>query len=149
MNLIRPLPEARMRAALKIEIENYMELQALPILVDEKPTDPLLWWMLHATEFPRLSQLARACLAAPATSAPVERFFSHAGNVITENRARLKSDIAADLVLLHDSWGVCADLLPTVSEATREAPKRPIEDVEDGSEESDEEAAGDESDELF
>jgi hypothetical protein len=77
-------------------------------------------------------------LAAPATSAPVERLFSHAGNVITENRARLKCDIAADLVLLHDSWGVCADILPGFAKATQ-ARERQLEEEEDpGDNEEDE-----------
>jgi hypothetical protein len=108
---------------LKIEIDNYMEIEAIPILeAISRPTrccggkntkrnyDGFLYWLVP----PSRPQQPRPLLSA----------FS--GNVVTENRARLKSDIASDLILLRDSWGVCADLLPTISEAIREAPKRNI-----------------------
>ena len=40
--------------------------------------------------YPNLSQLARKILAVPATSAPIERVFSHAGNILRPDRSRLK-----------------------------------------------------------
>ena len=40
----------------------------------------------------------------PATSAPVERLFSHAGLTITEKRNRLAEDVAADLIFLNATW---------------------------------------------
>ena len=150
--------DARLRAALKMEIENYMALDTLSVLdtATNEPNDPLVWWKKHAPQLPWLSLLARAALAAPATSAPVERLFSHAGSIITENRARLKCDIAADLILLHDSWGKCAEILPSFAKATAEAPKRHLEetgnsDEEDGDEDGDEDKDEDEDggDSLF
>ena len=54
----------------------------------------------------------RAYLAVPATSAPVERLFSVAGNVISGKRTRLTDGAAADLIVLHQSWATCAQLLP-------------------------------------
>ena len=54
----------------------------------------------------------RAYLAIPATSAPVERLFSVAGNVISAKRARLTDGAASDLIVLHQSWATCAAKLP-------------------------------------
>ena len=54
----------------------------------------------------------RAYLAIPATSAPVERLFSVAGNVISVKRTRLSDGAASDLIVLHQSWATCAALVP-------------------------------------
>ena len=102
----RDNPEVRIRNSLKEELISYRQKDRIG-----SKHDPLEWWRSCGQFFPFLSRFARAVLAVPATSAPVERLFSHAGKVITENRAKLSSDIASDLILLHDYWGVCADLL--------------------------------------
>jgi hypothetical protein len=66
--------------------------------------DPLMWWKNHAMRFPTLAALARRILCIQATSAPVERLFSHAGLTIANDRARLIPELAEDLVFLHDAW---------------------------------------------
>ena len=43
--------------------------------------DILAWWRQEAPEFPHLSKMARQFLAAPASSASVERLFSSAGKM--------------------------------------------------------------------
>ena len=53
-------------------------------------TDPLVFWKVHAGEFPRLAQLAKIYLAIPASSGSVERLFSIAGAVQRARRARLQ-----------------------------------------------------------
>jgi hypothetical protein len=67
---------------------------------------PLLWWKKHAVRFPVLAVLARQWLAIPATSAPSERVFSHAGLTIANDRASLLPENAELLILLHDTWPV-------------------------------------------
>ena len=70
----------------------------------EKMNNPLDWWRTHAKDFPTLAILTKKYLCIPATSAPVERLFSHAGLTITEKRNRLAEDVAADLIFLNANW---------------------------------------------
>jgi hypothetical protein len=94
--------------------------KGLPVLPHRDPAlsgemrynSPLDWWRTTAPQFPWLAPLARAYLAVPATSAPVERLFSIAGNVISSKRTRLSDGAASDLIVLRQSWATCAALLP-------------------------------------
>lgn len=64
------------------------ELSAYLLFSDIDPdTDPLQWWKMHVTNYPRLSVLARKCLSIPATSTPSERVFSTGANIVTCHRA--------------------------------------------------------------
>ena len=67
-------------------------------------SNPLDWWRTNRVHYPALSKVARMILAIPATSAPSERLFSHAGLTITKDRARLTPDVASDLIFLHDAY---------------------------------------------
>ena len=70
-----------------------------------------LWFSIttdgsHAQTYPILSFLASIVLSIPATSAPSERLFSHAGLTIANDRASLLPDLASELIYLHDAWRV-------------------------------------------
>ena len=65
----------------------------------EKNKNPLLFWKVNSLKYHVLSKLAKRLLGIPATSAPIERVFSHAGNILRPNRARLLPD-NFELVLL-------------------------------------------------
>ena len=54
-----------------------------------KQDDPLSWWRENEGRFPTLSNLARSLLCIPATSTPVERIFSVAGNICSQKRTSL------------------------------------------------------------
>lgn len=68
------------------------------------PDDVLEWWRLQRSTFPRLSQLARAILAVPATSAPSERIFSVAGLAINAKRSCLNPNTADKIIFVHENW---------------------------------------------
>jgi hypothetical protein len=56
--------------------------------------DPLKWWQDNGHLYPVLKQLAFTLLAAPASSAAVERLFSIAGNVVNEERPHTQARLA-------------------------------------------------------
>jgi len=61
--------------------------------------DPLSWWKSQgALRFPHLAKLAKTYLYIPATSAPSERVWSRASNILTIRRARM-SDTAAERIM--------------------------------------------------
>lgn len=69
------------RDAIEVEIKSYLQ----SVEVDAE-ANPLEWWRLHQTNFPRLANLAKKYLCIPATSAPSERAFSTGGNIVTCQR---------------------------------------------------------------
>lgn len=106
------------------EIVYFKGLPPLTFFVDIEKTvysNPLLWWKSMVHKLPLLGRRAQKVLAIMATSAPSERVFSAAGNVVTKNRARMSADIVADLILLKQS------LLPAKAyelKKSQNAPKR-------------------------
>jgi hypothetical protein len=56
-------------------------------------------------DFPIIMQIACDCLAIPATSAPSERVFSMAGNLISKKKTRISSENVRHVLCLR-SWGV-------------------------------------------
>jgi hypothetical protein len=100
------------------EIREYKAAPMLKriLIVEDGPepeilvNNPLKWWKEHRQEFPRLAALARRVLCIPASSAPSERLFSHAGLTIANDRARLLPQNAAELIYLHDAWPVAEEL---------------------------------------
>ena len=63
--------------------------------------NPLDWWRVHHCKYPNLWRLASCILAIPATSAPSERVFSVAGNIVNKKRVRLKTDKVDLLIFLR------------------------------------------------
>ena len=89
------------------EVGLFRKETPLPMYEDEEqkiPTNPLLWWKIHAVEFPQLAKLARRVLCIPATSAPSERIFSVAGLTATKKRNRLAPESVTLLVYLRGAW---------------------------------------------
>ncbi|KAL5457250.1 hypothetical protein EMCRGX_G034497 [Ephydatia muelleri] len=50
--------------------------------INFRKDDPLLWWRSHETYFPTIAKLARKYLCIPASTAPSERVFSTAKNIL-------------------------------------------------------------------
>ena len=97
-------PEDAFVRAIDAQIERY-KAEKYPLLNTDtqKYNCPLVWWSKNATNYPDIWKLAVRILHIPATSAPAERVFSVASNVISNKRARLTPDNANLLIFLHDN----------------------------------------------
>lgn len=108
----RPADRAYARSLAEREVREFRELAAKGVLPFFKecegggrvPANPLAWYESHHALFPAVGKLARRVLCIPATSAPSERLFSVAGQVLTAKRSRLKGAHVAVLVWLRAAW---------------------------------------------
>jgi hypothetical protein len=84
------------------EIDKYL---SVPVV--DNPEDGsfnlIEWWSSRQSEYPILASIARDYLAIPATSAFVERVFSRAGRVLTDERQSLKEGTVRQAMCL-DFW---------------------------------------------
>jgi hypothetical protein len=62
--------------------------------------NPIQWWKSQKDYLPRLSKMAIDLLSTPAMSAKAERIFSHTGNIVRPNRARLQADTIGAVICL-------------------------------------------------
>lgn len=62
--------------------------------------NPFEWWVSKKSKYPILTKIARIYLAAPATSTPSERLFSDAGNLLSEKRTRMDSELFKRIMFL-------------------------------------------------
>ncbi|XP_057183139.1 E3 SUMO-protein ligase ZBED1-like [Triplophysa rosa] len=81
--------------AVEAELNSYLQAPYA-----DSETNPIAWWKINSTTYPRLSLLAKRYLCIPATSSPSERAFSTGGNIVSCNRAALKPDAVDRLVFL-------------------------------------------------
>jgi hypothetical protein len=68
-------------------LEQYLRVSKI-----ESDADPLDWWRKNEDRFPKIARIARQILALQASSANVERVFSHAGTIINDLRNRLSAN---------------------------------------------------------
>ena len=61
------------------------------------------WWKVNHHRLPKLSRIARALLAIPATSVNSERLNSTSGNIVTRRRCNLLSEHVAELTFIHEN----------------------------------------------
>ena len=54
--------------------------------INFRKDDPMEWWRKHEVHFPHVAKLARKYLSIPASTAPAERVFSTAKNVLQKKR---------------------------------------------------------------
>jgi len=85
---------------MKGEIEKYEKEDTKGL---DENFNALDWWMNHKQDYPRLSKLACNYLSIPASSAPVERLFSLAGNLVTMRRNQLDPEIIDSLMIIKDN----------------------------------------------
>ena len=65
--------------------------------------NPLGWWKQNCVEYPCVANLARRFLVIPATSAPSERIWSHAGRILSLCHARLKEEVVGHMMLIKEN----------------------------------------------
>lgn len=71
------------------------------------PEQQRLYMVSKEYDFPLICQMANDFLAIPATSAPSERVFSMAGNLLSKRRSRICSENVRFVLCLR-SWGILA-----------------------------------------
>ncbi|XP_056140908.1 uncharacterized protein LOC130116856 isoform X1 [Lampris incognitus] len=79
------------------------QLTAYLNLIAEQDSDSvpcLRFWQQNKSKFPTLYQIATQVFSIPASSAPIERVFSHGGILMRPHRARLSSSMLSDLMFL-------------------------------------------------
>ena len=65
--------------------------------------DTFQWWKEHQNIFPKLSAIANKLLCVVATSAPAERIFSVAGNIITAQRSNIVNENVDRMIFLYEN----------------------------------------------
>jgi hypothetical protein len=89
-------------AAAKAEIDEFKKEEKLFRSDKEIDSfDPLLWWKDRQSKYPILSRLVRRILCIQATSAPSERIFSAAGQLLSKRRMRLAPSTVMQLLFLY------------------------------------------------
>jgi len=117
---------AAYRKIVELEIASYRATARLTFEDEKKQANnPLNWWKLNAVLYPNLAKYAKRVLAIPATSAPSERIFSVAGQIVTKKRNRLTGDSVTLLVWLHGAWEEVEKYL--AAEQKKDNRKRPRE----------------------
>lgn len=96
-------PENEVRRKCKEELNRYKDET---VRKTKTKFDVLLWWKRNESEFPHLAQIAKKYLSIQATSAPSERIFSKAGQIIDAQRTSLDSDMCGKLlyVSMNYNW---------------------------------------------
>ncbi|GFG29959.1 hypothetical protein Cfor_05474 [Coptotermes formosanus] len=66
-----------------------------------KTGDPMHWWNDGKALYPRLYTVVKKKLCVVVTSVPCERIFSEAGQILSEQRSRMKSSKLAMILFLN------------------------------------------------
>jgi len=88
---------------LTTELERWFREPCIP--VNTTPEKLTVYMQSKIYDFPIITLMARDYMAIPATSAPSERVFSEAGNLITKKRGKISSENVRYVLCLR-SWGI-------------------------------------------
>ena len=69
--------------------------------INFRKDDPMDWWRKHEFCFPHVAKLARKYLAIPASTAPAERVFSTAKNILQKKRWSLLPERLGKCIFLR------------------------------------------------
>ena len=84
--------------ALRKQMDQYAAREPL-----EEGECPLTWWRTWKDTFYLLAPLARDLLAMPASTADLERTFSHAGRIWTPRRLAIDPKLGSDILFCHEN----------------------------------------------
>ena len=101
------------------EIQFYRNSQDQPLVeeYDEindkviKYSNPLFWWRNHELDYPLLARVARRVLAIPATSAEPSRLYTSIGQDLLNDRSRMLSSYAENMLFLNTNFEVCNEYI--------------------------------------
>jgi hypothetical protein len=105
------IPAEILANSVRCEVEKYKVAPGCPLYSnDNHYSCPLQWWSIHVSEFPHVWDMAKRYLCIPATSAPAERVFSSAANLVNKKRILLNPDTVDLLIYLRGNstfvdWG--------------------------------------------
>eukprot|EP00731_Ephydatia_muelleri_P001200 Em0001g1200a len=69
--------------------------------INFRKDDPMEWWRKHEVHFPHVAKLARKYLSIPASTAPAERVFSTAKNILQKKRWSLLPERLGKCIFLR------------------------------------------------
>lgn len=92
----RNVPTGDDEEGLPTELRQFLNQPVIPLKLD-----PLQYLENYKAAFPRVYQVARNYLYAPATSVPAERLFSKSGNVMSIKRNRLSPKHLHEIIMLN------------------------------------------------
>jgi len=100
--------DIRSKPPLRLEMDKYHSMNIpTDMQIDNMEAEILKWWDKNKAELPLLAELAREYLCIPASSAPSERLFSHAGNIVTDTRQSLDSENVSKLMFIKENMHRC------------------------------------------
>jgi hypothetical protein len=105
------IPAEILANSVRCEVEKYKVAPGCPLYSnDNHYSCPLQWWSIHVSEYPHVWDMAKRYLCIPATSAPAERVFSSAANLVNKKRILLNPDTVDLLIYLRGNstfvdWG--------------------------------------------
>lgn len=71
--------------------------------ISNAPNNPLMFWRMKATDYPRLSQVARKVYVIQASSGESERHFSSGGAIVSSKRSSMDPSTVECLVVLKEA----------------------------------------------
>ena len=80
------------------EVDTYRNRKPQALKISDK--SPIEFWMENTKLYPHLAKLAPKYLVCQASSVASEKIFSTAGDIVTDNRARLDPESVEALVFL-------------------------------------------------
>lgn len=90
----RPVHSKRMKLDLSVQVQTYLNTD-----LQTENCNPFIFW-LDFKNCPNIARLTRRVLIVPATSAPIERVFSHGGIIMRPHRASLGDKNLSDILFL-------------------------------------------------